>query len=143
MIVYVLSLRHAQIAQLVEQWTENPRVTGSIPVLGTFFMPKNSIKRLWRVGCLHTKAHRHLMRKTHEQRRRQPICECCCRLREREAWSNRFLVIDCGRRRQPICECCCRLWECRCTEQSVFRRYSKKIRMEAVGSCFHPFFLLS
>ena len=42
MIIYVLSLRHAQIAQLVEQWTENPRVTGSIPVLGTFFMPKNS-----------------------------------------------------------------------------------------------------
>ena len=40
MIVYVLSLRHAQIAQLVEQWTENPRVTGSIPVLGTFFMPQ-------------------------------------------------------------------------------------------------------
>ena len=27
--------RFAQIAQLVEQWTENPRVTGSIPVLGT------------------------------------------------------------------------------------------------------------
>ena len=27
---------YAQIAQLVEQWTENPRVTGSIPVLGTF-----------------------------------------------------------------------------------------------------------
>ena len=26
---------YAQIAQLVEQWTENPRVTGSIPVLGT------------------------------------------------------------------------------------------------------------
>ena len=25
---------HAQIAQLVEQRTENPRVTGSIPVLG-------------------------------------------------------------------------------------------------------------
>ena len=42
MIIYILSLRHAQIAQLVEQWTENPRVTGSIPVLGTFFMPKNS-----------------------------------------------------------------------------------------------------
>ena len=35
MIIYILSLRHAQIAQLVEQWTENPRVTGSIPVLGT------------------------------------------------------------------------------------------------------------
>ena len=26
----------AQIAQLVEQWTENPRVAGSIPALGTF-----------------------------------------------------------------------------------------------------------
>ncbi len=26
---------YAQIAQSVEQWTENPRVTGSIPVLGT------------------------------------------------------------------------------------------------------------
>ena len=25
----------ASIAQLVEQWTENPRVTGSIPVRGT------------------------------------------------------------------------------------------------------------
>ena len=27
--------RYAQIAQLVEQWTENPRVAGSIPALGT------------------------------------------------------------------------------------------------------------
>ena len=27
-------MRQAQIAQLVEQRTENPRVTGSIPVLG-------------------------------------------------------------------------------------------------------------
>ena len=27
-------LSYAQIAQLVEQRTENPRVTGSIPVLG-------------------------------------------------------------------------------------------------------------
>ena len=51
MIIYILSLRHAQIAQLVEQWTENPRVTGSIPVLGTFFMPKNSIKRLGALGA--------------------------------------------------------------------------------------------
>ena len=25
---------YAQIAQLVEQWTENPRVAGSIPALG-------------------------------------------------------------------------------------------------------------
>ena len=29
-------MRQAQIAQLVEQRTENPRVTGSIPVLGIF-----------------------------------------------------------------------------------------------------------
>ena len=29
-------LFYAQIAQLVEQRTENPRVTGSIPVLGTY-----------------------------------------------------------------------------------------------------------
>ena len=27
----------AQVAQLVEQRTENPRVTGSIPVLGIFY----------------------------------------------------------------------------------------------------------
>ena len=27
--------RFAQIAQLVEQWIENPRVAGSIPALGT------------------------------------------------------------------------------------------------------------
>ena len=40
-------LYYAQIAQLVEQWTENPRVTGSIPVLGTFFMPKNSCLCFW------------------------------------------------------------------------------------------------
>ena len=30
-------LLFAQVAQLVEQRTENPRVTGSIPVLGTFY----------------------------------------------------------------------------------------------------------
>ena len=28
---------YAQVAQLVEQWTENPRVAGSIPALGTTF----------------------------------------------------------------------------------------------------------
>ena len=31
---------YAQIAQLVEQGTENPRVTGSIPVLGIFIWKK-------------------------------------------------------------------------------------------------------
>ena len=31
---------YAQIAQLVEQRTENPRVTGSIPVLGIIFFLK-------------------------------------------------------------------------------------------------------
>ncbi len=30
----VLPSACAQIAQLVEQWTENPRVAGSIPALG-------------------------------------------------------------------------------------------------------------
>ncbi len=28
----------AQIAQLVEQWTENPRVAGSTPALGTILI---------------------------------------------------------------------------------------------------------
>ena len=32
----VIIYSNAQIAQLVEQRTENPRVTGSIPVLGIF-----------------------------------------------------------------------------------------------------------
>ena len=30
---------YAQVAQLVEQWTENPRVGGSIPPLGTIISP--------------------------------------------------------------------------------------------------------
>ena len=39
--VQILSpLLNAQLAQLVEQRTENPRVTGSIPVLGTFLYHK-------------------------------------------------------------------------------------------------------
>ena len=33
----------AQIAQLVEQRTENPRVTGSIPVLGTVFERRQAV----------------------------------------------------------------------------------------------------
>ena len=36
----LLPILSAQIAQLVEQRTENPRVTGSIPVLGTFLYHK-------------------------------------------------------------------------------------------------------
>lgn len=35
MSVTASGLNLAQIAQLVEQWTENPRVAGSIPALGT------------------------------------------------------------------------------------------------------------
>ena len=31
----VLTVKYAQVAQLVEQWTENPRVGGSNPPLGT------------------------------------------------------------------------------------------------------------
>ena len=33
---------HAQVAQLVEQRTENPRVGGSNPPLGTIFLLKNN-----------------------------------------------------------------------------------------------------
>ena len=33
----------AQIAQLVEQRIENPRVAGSIPALGTIYIPINSL----------------------------------------------------------------------------------------------------
>ena len=36
---------NAQIAQLVEQRTENPRVTGSIPVLGIFPWGISSVGR--------------------------------------------------------------------------------------------------
>ena len=35
----------AQVAQLVEQWTENPRVGGSSPPLGTIF-PTNTLIHL-------------------------------------------------------------------------------------------------
>ena len=33
----------AQVAQLVEQWTENPRVGGSNPPLGTIFLTNTLI----------------------------------------------------------------------------------------------------
>ena len=36
--MYDMQKIYALVAQLVEQRTENPRVTGSIPVLGIFFM---------------------------------------------------------------------------------------------------------
>ena len=34
----------AQIAQLVEQWTENPCVAGSIPALGTYLSAKLNMR---------------------------------------------------------------------------------------------------
>ena len=34
-------MEDAQIAQLVEQWTENPCVAGSIPALGTCYLTPN------------------------------------------------------------------------------------------------------
>ena len=37
----------AQIAQLVEQRTENPRVTGSIPVLGIFYLNFKKVSALY------------------------------------------------------------------------------------------------
>ena len=36
---FVLIVQYAQVAQLVEQWTENPRVGGSNPPLGTIYSP--------------------------------------------------------------------------------------------------------
>ncbi len=38
---FIFHMYLAQIAQLVEQRTENPRVAGSIPALGTFLFPKS------------------------------------------------------------------------------------------------------
>ncbi len=35
--IYVLNKQLAEVAQSVEQGTENPRVSGSIPLLGTFY----------------------------------------------------------------------------------------------------------
>ena len=45
---------HAQIAQLVEQRTENPRVTGSIPVLGIFYFQlyRSMIRVLQKFFCV-------------------------------------------------------------------------------------------
>ena len=39
----VFAEARAQVAQLVEQWTENPRVGGSNPPLGTTFPKKNQL----------------------------------------------------------------------------------------------------
>ena len=36
-VIQIIADRDAQIAQLVEQRTENPRVAGSIPALGIFY----------------------------------------------------------------------------------------------------------
>ena len=43
--------RFAQIAQLVEQWTENPRVAGSIPALGTICGHCTAADGLPSYGC--------------------------------------------------------------------------------------------
>ena len=40
---FVASPRYAQVAQSVEQRTENPRVGGSIPPLGTIFLDFQSV----------------------------------------------------------------------------------------------------
>ena len=45
-------LINAQIAQLVEQRTENPRVAGSIPALGIFVAKSNEIIEYGRVAQL-------------------------------------------------------------------------------------------
>ena len=38
-----LAVACAQVAQLVEQWTENPRVGGSSPPLGTIYLIKSDL----------------------------------------------------------------------------------------------------
>ncbi len=46
----------AEVAQLVEQRTENPRVTGSNPVLGILFLPGALLYQKGRTGfpCMRT-----------------------------------------------------------------------------------------
>ena len=41
-----LKTKYAQVAQLVEQWTENPRVGGSNPPLGTIYLKMLYVKCL-------------------------------------------------------------------------------------------------
>ena len=36
-LTHIFNFWYAQVAQLVEQWTENPRVGGSNPPLGTIY----------------------------------------------------------------------------------------------------------
>ena len=47
----------AQVAQLVEQRIENPRVTGSIPVLGTTFNLKENETRARSGGAIRDDNH--------------------------------------------------------------------------------------
>ena len=44
-VIQIIADRDAQIAQLVEQRTENPRVVGSIPTLGTDRVTERSSRR--------------------------------------------------------------------------------------------------
>ena len=46
-VIQIIADRDAQIAQLVEQRTENPRVTGSIPVLGIFYLNFKKVSALY------------------------------------------------------------------------------------------------
>ena len=47
-----LGVAHGQVAQLVEQGTENPRVGGSSPSLATIQIPKGRAERLGPLCCL-------------------------------------------------------------------------------------------
>ena len=51
-VIQIIADRDAQIAQLVEQRTENPRVAGSIPALGIFVAKSNEIIEYGRVAQL-------------------------------------------------------------------------------------------
>ena len=49
-VIQIIADRDAQIAQLVEQRTENPRVVGSIPTLGTNRKLRFVLDKFYRIG---------------------------------------------------------------------------------------------
>ena len=49
-VIQIIADRDAQIAQLVEQRTENPRVVGSIPTLG-IVLARVHLKCFWNFLC--------------------------------------------------------------------------------------------
>ena len=69
-VIQIIADRDAQIAQLVEQRTENPRVAGSIPALGIFFIRRKPrrIKGFRRFLMVEKCVTGHLLGKNYEKR---------------------------------------------------------------------------